>query len=104
MQEHAGQPGVPIPDLKEYQQLWKEFRKGVAVRSKPKCTLCGEVFESRKLLLAHKLASHEDSVKLSFLSFYLEKASVPCGVSLDGAVSGRGAVVLECPCCAAERQ
>ena len=68
-------------------------------RTKAKCHYCGEGFESRKLLLRHKLSSHKDNMRTSFLAFYLDKTSVPCGVALDGDGAGETARVLDCECC-----
>ena len=68
-------------------------------RTKAKCHYCGEGFESRKLLLSHKLSSHKDNMRTSFLAFYLDKTSVPCGVALDGDGAGETARVLDCECC-----
>ena len=42
-------------------------------RAKIKCKYCGEEFESRKVLLGHKLSSHKDNLRNSFLAFYIEK-------------------------------
>ena len=47
-------------------------------RAPIKCKYCGEMFgsdgfDSRKLLLSHKLSSHKDRLRTSFLAFYIEK-------------------------------
>ena len=61
---------------------------GMAVKSKEevkcnkfKCKYCGEEFESRKLLLSHKLSSHKDNTRNSFLAFYMDKVSLDCNNS-----------------------
>ena len=33
----------------------------------------GDGFDSRKLLLSHKLSSHKDRLRTSFLAFYIDK-------------------------------
>ena len=72
----SGRPQTEKSNTTDPEKVSEEPRK--RNRAPIKCKYCGESFgsdgfDSRKLLLSHKLSSHKDRLRTSFLAFYIDK-------------------------------